>query len=215
MTSGNDSKVPGLEPLQNELYYALREKSEELAQMYLGAVQVFNQNNNPNRVNFAAHGIREMMGRLPKVIDVPINDGAKQRLGDFVTNLRQGWAKMCKKNGWPGDPKWDGQIDGDLKKFLVQIESLLEAETRIKKDRRSVTQSFIRKQNFSSVGLPEEIENLKVKEWMTYHDYFVNTAHYHPTDEATFLKYLKHFEDVLLRYLECEVARSFRYKFLV
>ncbi len=198
----DESEVKGLEPLQTELYNALKAKSEEVASMYLGAVQVFTLTTIPGRVTLAAHAIREMMGLLPKVIDVPVNDGARQRLGDFVTNLKEAWARMCKRNRWPGDPKWDGSIDSDLKKFLAQIEALLEADSRIKTDRRSVTQSFIRKQNFSLVGLPEEIEDLRVQEWMKFHDYFVITAHYNPTDESTFLKYLKHFEDLLLRYLE-------------
>lgn len=191
-----------MEPIQKELYHALKNKSDEVAQMYLGAVHVFNQKDNPSRISLAAHGIREMMTRLPKVIDVPISDGSKQRLGDFMRTLSQVWAKLCKKNRWPGNPKWDGTIDTELKTFLNKIESLLEADSRIKSDRSAVTQSFIRKQNFSSVALPDEIEKLKVDEWLKYQDYFVRTAHFNPTDEASFLKYLKHFESVLFGYLE-------------
>lgn len=191
-----------LEPVQNQLHSALKAKSETLARMYFSALQVFSQSENADRFYLTAHAIREMMGKLPDVIDVPIEDGAKQRLGDFVNNVSSEWMKMCAKSRWPGDPKWQGELDGDLKKFLLKIEVMLEAEVKIKKGRKAVVQSVLRKQNFSSVPLPGDIEDLRTKEWMKYQDYFTKTAHYNPTDEATFLSYLKHFERFLLDCLE-------------
>ncbi len=199
-TSGGGALV--LEPIQNQLHSALKAKSDSLARMYFSALQVFSQVDNEDRLYLTAHAIREMMGKLPDVIDVPIEDGAKQRLGDFVNNVNQEWAKMCTKGRWPGDPKWQGDVDGDLKKFLAKIEVMLEAEVKIKKGRKTVVQSVIRKQNFSSVPLPSDIEDLRTKEWIKYQDYFTKTAHYNPTDETTFLGYLKHFEHFLLNCLE-------------
>jgi hypothetical protein len=201
MSEGNGTALV-LEPIQIQLHAALKAKSVDLARMYVSALHVLSQTNNEDCHHLAAHAIREMMGKLPDVIDVPMEDGAKQRLGDFVNNVSQEWTKMCSKSRWPGDPKWEGDVDGDLKKFLVKIENMLEAEVRIKKGRKTVVQSVIRKQNFSSVPLPSDIEDLRTKEWIKYQDYFTQTAHYKPTDEPTFLGYLKHFEYFLLNCLE-------------
>lgn len=199
-TSSSEALV--LEPLQNQLHSALKAKSETLARMYFSALKVFSQSDIEDRFYLTAHAIREMMGKLPEVIDVPVEDGAKQRLGDFVNNVNQEWTKMCSKSRWPGDPKWQGDIDADLKKFMVKIETMLVAKVNIKKGRKSLVQSVIRKQNFSPVPLPTDIEDLRTKEWMNYQDYFTKTAHYNPTDETIFLGYLKHFENFLLNCLE-------------
>lgn len=191
-----------LEPIQNQLHGALKTKSEALARMYLSALQVFSQQGNEDRIHLASHAIREMMGKLPDVIDVPIEEGARQSLGGFVTNVNQEWTKMCARSRWPGDPQWQGEIDPDLKRFLAKIETMLKAEVRIKKDRKTVVKAVIRKQNFSSVPLPEAIEDLRAKEWITYQDYFTKTAHFNSTDEAAFLSHLRNFEYLLLNYLE-------------
>jgi hypothetical protein len=201
MAIGN-SEALVLEPLQNQLHSALKAKSETLARMYFSALQVFSQAGNLDRFYLTAHAIREMMGKLPDVIDVPIEEGAKQRLSDFVNNVGSEWAKMCSKGRWPGDPRWQGDLDKDLNKFLQKIEVMLEAGVKIKKSRKALVQSVLRKQNFSSVPLPIDIEDLTAKKWITYQDYFTTTAHYNPTDEATFLSYLKHFERFLLDCLE-------------
>lgn len=201
MATGENTAVV-LEPMQNQLHNALKAKSEVLARMYMSAIQVFSQSDNEGRIHLTAHAIREMMGKLPDVIDVPIEDGAKQRLGDFVNNVNQEWTKMCAKGRWPGDPKWNGEVDGVLRKFLKKIEAMLGAEVKIKRGRKTAVQAVIRKQNFSSVPLPSDIEDLKTKEWIKYQDYFTTTAHYNPTDEPIFLGYLKHFEYFLLNWLE-------------
>lgn len=197
-----ENKALVLEPLQSQLYSALKARSETLARMYFSALQVFAQIENEDRIHLTAHAMRELMGKLPEVIDVPIEDGAKQSLGSFVSNVNEEWIKMCTKSRWPGDPKWDGEVDPDLKKFLLKIEIMLEAELRIKKDRRTVVQSVIRKQNFNSTFLPSDIEELRIKEWMMYQKYFVKIAHFNLTNEEEFLGYLKEFENFLLNYLE-------------
>lgn len=198
----SENKGLALEPMQNQLYSALKAKSEVLARMYFSALQVFSQPENEDRIHLTAHAIREMIGKLPEVIDVPIEEGARQSLGSFVSNVTEEWTKMCSKSRWPGDPKWEGDLDPDLKKFLLKIEVMLEAELRIKKDRRTVVQSVIRKQNFNSTFLPSDIEELRIKEWMMYQKYFVKTAHFNSTNEEEFLGYLKEFENFLLNYLE-------------
>ena len=39
--------------------------------MYLGALMVFDQGGNPDRLALAAHSFRELMEKLPRYIDVP------------------------------------------------------------------------------------------------------------------------------------------------
>lgn len=191
-----------LEPLQNQLYNAIKKKSKDLARMYLSALKVLSQTDNDDKLYLTAHALREMMRKLPGVIDVPIEEGAKQSLTNFVKRVDHKWKKMCAKGRWPGEPKWEGHINEDLRQFLCEIQSMLEAEERIRKDRRAMVQSILRKQNFSHIPLPDDIEDMRAKEWVDYHDYFTKTAHYNPTVQSTFLENLKRFEYFLLNCLE-------------
>lgn len=43
-----------------------------VAKIYEGAINVLQNTNIPNRVNYCAHGIREIIDKLPEHIDAPI-----------------------------------------------------------------------------------------------------------------------------------------------
>ena len=52
---------------QQQLYGALKEKDELLAQMYFGAIWVLRDTENPVRVQQAAYSMREMMNKLSHI----------------------------------------------------------------------------------------------------------------------------------------------------
>lgn len=196
-----------LSPQQLQLYGALKQKSEQIAAMYLGSVQVFGNITITNRMPMAALGIRELINKLPDVIDVPTENRNHQRLGDFAANLDKQWKALCKNGRWPGSPKkWHGEIDKRLARFLCVVEKFILAKPRINHSHRLSAKALVRKHNFSSVPLPDEIEEIKADEWLKYSQYFNNVAHHKPTDESLFLSYLSHFENCLLNYL---VPRTF------
>jgi hypothetical protein len=189
-----------LDGKQKMLLEALASRSIELGKMYEGAVRVFNSEN-PDRIHLACHGLRELMNELPKYVDLVIPDESRQRLGDFAAKLKGSYEALLRKTSWPGDPKWSGEIDEQLRGFLMEAETFLEADGKIKKSRADVTRDLIQKHNHSVAPLPTAIEGLRVKEWQTYNSYFTGVAHHATTTEAEFLGHLGAFEDMLLHFI--------------
>jgi len=56
---------------QRSLYEALADKSDDLAAMYQGALQVLQAPSTVDRFAMAAHNLCEVMEKLPRYIDVP------------------------------------------------------------------------------------------------------------------------------------------------
>lgn len=194
--------IDGLDPHQKELEKALKEKNESAANIYLGAILISKQPGNPDRIALCAHGLRELMNLLPKFIDVPVIKEAQQQLGHFADALVEDWRTMAGQEKWPGEPAWNGGIDDSLRKVLQRTTLLVEAHIGIREGRRVQVKEIIKKQNFSAVPLPENIEDLKAKEWDTYRNYFTKTAHHSSTTADDFLGYVTHFEHLLLNYLK-------------
>lgn len=191
-----------LEIHQKELESILKEKHEKVAKIYLGAILVLRQFDNPDRVSLCAHGVRELINSLPRFIDVPIVKEARQQLGNFADALQLDWQKVVDEGIWPGKPPWTGEINTCLRVFLERAMLLVEAHASIREGRRTQVKEIIKKQNFSAVPLPETIEDLKAKEWDEYRNYFTRVAHHSSTNEGEFLQYLTNFEYLLLNYLK-------------
>lgn len=194
--------IDGLELHQKELKKVLNEKNEKAAQIYIGALLILKQIDNPDRIALCAHGLRELIVLLPKFIDVPIIKEAQQQLAHFADALVGEWNSMKAQNKWPGDPPWNGAIDDHLRKVLNKASLLVESHLGIREGRRNQVKEIIKKQNFSAVPLPETIEDLKAKEWNIYRDYFAKIAHHASTTEEEFLSHVTHFENLLLNYLK-------------
>ncbi len=60
---------------QNILFEALSTKDKWLAKRYQGALMVLKDASSPYRYPLAAHCMREIMGKLPYYIDVPLQSG--------------------------------------------------------------------------------------------------------------------------------------------
>ena len=60
----------GLLGPQRALYDALTKKYSLLAQMYVGAIMILRQPDNPERLPLAAHSLRELMEKIPVAVDV-------------------------------------------------------------------------------------------------------------------------------------------------
>ncbi len=73
---------------QRFLYEALSERDtqlaneqgKKLADMYLGALRVLADEHNPDRLPLAAHGIRELLEKLPRYLKVPTQAAAPKKL---------------------------------------------------------------------------------------------------------------------------------------
>src|SRR4051812_31203846 len=75
---------------QQVVHRSLTGKSEPVALLYECALRVLADGSNPGRVLLAAHSIREMMGGLPKVLELPVL-AEQGRLGDQMNTLEPIW----------------------------------------------------------------------------------------------------------------------------
>lgn len=196
--------LAGFSPLQTELVAALLEKSKDAANIYIGAILTFQTKWNPDRIALTAHGIRELIDKLPTFIDVPLVDEDRQRLNHFADALTVVWNKMIENKRWPGEtkPPWNGEIDNDLRRVLYKTECLVVAHKAIRDGRKLQTAKIIQKHNYHPEKLPTFIEESKIKQWNEFRSYFANKAHHSETTEEEFKSYLTHFEDMLLSYLK-------------
>ncbi len=85
---------------QKVLYEVIAIRSVALAQIYLGVIQVAQDENNPDRVALAAHGVREMMDHLPQYFNLAAKF-SDERLGNKVNDLLAVWNNAVAKSSLP------------------------------------------------------------------------------------------------------------------
>src|SRR2546430_12741083 len=125
----HDSPQLGLQSQQFALYRALSGVGEprigkQLSACYLGALATLAEPRNPDRLAQAAHSIREMMDLLPEAVDVR-TEALREKLGNEAAKLENAW-REAQKSACLEAGRWKGQIDGPLKKFLVQAVAFYE-----------------------------------------------------------------------------------------
>lgn len=98
---------------QQALYNALLEKDQGLTNMYYGALMMLNHNSNPDNLALAAHGVRELMEKIPVFVDVQIKAQTESLKGK-VLELENFWTATLRKTKCYKSQKWSGQIDVPL-----------------------------------------------------------------------------------------------------
>lgn len=171
---------------QKIMFEALGQRDSVSAAIYVGAIQVWGDATNPDRLALAAHGIRELMDRLSKYLDVPYRD--QPRMGDKVAALYDAWQRARPQIG-AGLPMPDG--------ILKKLEGFFEWYESDRPNRRALAGSMLRKMDPAARPMPFPIEDLRVNEWMTCHDFFANSAHHTQNSAGDFEGWL----DVLERFL--------------
>ena len=92
----NNLGISGFSSVQNKLYRALNELNPDLARMYHGVLLVLADDKNPERFVFAAHGLRELMEKLPRYLGIPIRQPGGE-LVKAVSHLQDLWEKVKKE----------------------------------------------------------------------------------------------------------------------
>jgi hypothetical protein len=181
---------------QQLIYTALGQKSQELAALYESALRIYRDNGNPARLVLAAHSIREMMGELPKIVDLPVLTELG-RLGDQVNALEPLWhgaaKSRCHENG-----AWAGEIDGPLLKLLEGVRRLFEWRKETHPKRRDITAKLFRQSDPFGLSLPRSLERERVDTWLELHSYFVRVAHRSSTTDQEFTANMGSLEQILL-----------------
>jgi hypothetical protein len=93
---------------KERLVRALRLKDDSLATMYLGALRVLSDESNADRLSLAAHGLRELMEKIPRRHNFPVQrkDGRKS-LKEMVQDLYKEWNSTLERTACLHAPRWE------------------------------------------------------------------------------------------------------------
>ncbi|MCE2416770.1 hypothetical protein J4G07_22580, partial [Candidatus Poribacteria bacterium] len=111
---------------QRNVLEALQSKQTDkypLSDWYLGALYALDNHYNPDRIAQAAHSLRELLEKLPRLIhesDIPENTPRFYNMRNNISDLISRSKKRCPE-GWKGE-----KIDKNLAKALTEIEKYLE-----------------------------------------------------------------------------------------
>ena len=132
----NVSEPRVLTPWEQDISDALRSKETEkhpLSQWYLGALYALDNHYNPDRIAQAAHSLRELLEKLPRVvheIDVQSKtSGLAERLS--IINERMLKDKKCYPEGWKGE-----RINKHLAVTLRRVEEYLEIDQQPSREKQ-------------------------------------------------------------------------------
>lgn len=186
---------------QRALHAALASKHDGLAVMYLSAIVEF-RGDNPDRLALAAHALRELMEKTPKYIAAPVSENARKQRGitslkEKVRALEQAWATAKRSTTLAQNP-WSGELDRPMCSFLAELDDFFRRVNEEKPTRAADARTALHSLDPTSVGLPNDVEVRRVKEWQDCHDYFEGVSHHNPNRSAAeFEAWLKRLEQLL------------------
>ena len=115
-----------LTPRQQQVLEALKDKETEeypLSKWYLGALYTLDNPYNPDRISQAAQSLRELLEKLPRVVQGSDVQGGGSGFAEMRRSMYERILRDKKRHpeGWK-----DEKIDGHLDKTLRKIEAYLE-----------------------------------------------------------------------------------------
>lgn len=163
---------------QTAFLEALSQKDGRLAEMYLGALIVLEDQNNPDKLAQACHSLRELMEKIPRWYEAVPAAEQLPTLGVKVRELATAWERMLRNSVNKSSGGWAGNIDKSLEKFLRGLEEFFDWFKKNKPMRGHRAAGLLRKLDPMGLPLPKKIEELRVKEWSECREYFENVAHH-------------------------------------
>lgn len=185
---------------QRALAAALREKDQQVETMYLGALHVLRQSANPDRMALAAHGMRELMEKLPEHLDVPSQNKppkGQPSLNVKVRELAYHWTSIA-------DEIADAvEINSRIRKFNKKAKIFFEWFEQNFHTRREQTAAALRAMDTTGRSLPIPIEELRIRHWKACNEFFQGVAHHGKIcTEEEFVNWLSELELFLLDHLQ-------------
>lgn len=187
-----------LDPSQFDLIEALQRRPGKFnfAHMYVGSLYVLRQVDNPLRHVLSAHGLRELMEKLPGSYEnVP---SASVSLKEQVCHLRDAWVCALGKTQCKTDDGWRGDVDKPLRNFLEQLRDWFDRFSDDNPTHKVRADQFLQSAEFRRVPLPDTIRSSQVNQWRDCYDYFVGVAHHRRPVDDEFTKWLSFLERFLL-----------------
>lgn len=166
-----------IEPSQQKLYQALKERDPNIASMYMGGVSAFAQTGLPDRLPMAAHCIREFMEKIPRIADVPIQQHSGE-LHSRLQDITKAWETMCTTTKCKQNGKWDGPIDPPLRKMLKRLDKSFVWYRAAGAGRTYEITATFRRLDASGGKLPPGIENAHIDQWKEWQRFFIKVAHH-------------------------------------
>jgi hypothetical protein len=200
----------GLVGQQLGFYRALAEQDGRAATWYLGARMTLSNTNNPERLQQAAHSLRELMDKLHPIVGLPAkaegSDLDKSEGGDLGSRfyaMTVKWEKAKRGSKCYAEGVWSGEIDDAARRGLAAVDEAIEWQRKNRPRRKETYREKIRALDVSRRPLPSWIEDTHVMLWDKLRDYFVKVCHHgRETDEDEFSAKLHELERFVLERLK-------------
>ena len=188
------------------LFNALAERDEQLAQIYHGALAVHGDASNPDRLALAAHGLRELMEKLPRILNVPVKI-QRTSLKVKCRLLLGVWDQAVERSICRIDDGWRGNIDRHLQALLDEVQKFFQWFKQDHPTRNEQTGRMIRALEDTPGALPDNVQALRVAKWRETEDYLVKVSHHGASgSEEEFCTHVDELERFLL---DCLSPRTF------
>jgi hypothetical protein len=145
--------------------------------MYLGALVALGIPENPDFLASSCHSIRELMEKLPRYLDLPVEVDAR-RMGEMVRPAVARWDIVVSSGAWNTDDPWNGEIDAQLRAFLKEAQDFFAWVKTQRPTRRAHVLRVLEELDPSGRSLPPEIAKVHATEWMDAFEFFTNVAHH-------------------------------------
>ncbi len=187
-----------------QLWEALSDIDEQLGHMYLGALDVLQHGANPDRLALAAHGIRELIEKLPRFLDLPATENRGPAMREQARSLAAAWAKLG-----PSVIDGDGLLTSSGEKLLGKLADFCEG-VGADPTRKQAATAAVSRLDLNPLKLPPPIQDLHVSEWSTIEGFFIGVAHHtKTTDDDEIEQYLAALDRFLLDRLRPRTFEDF------
>jgi hypothetical protein len=180
-------RVPSqLDPKQNKIWKAVFELDPDLAEIYRGALSVLSIDGQPDRMALSAHGIRELMEKIPKFLYVPIKanqESLKSKVNNLVSKLNQP-VKECRigvasfeSDDRPLTNENLTRREGHINKILLELQEFFTWFSNHYPRKRKEIGDLFQKMDQGYI-IPDRAHKERIQKWMETRDYFVGVAHH-------------------------------------
>jgi len=144
----------------------------------------------------AAHGIRELLEKLPRYLDVPVEAPKPLALGARARNLTDAWDRLG------GSAVKDGLLTKNGTKLLDAVKEFCEGVRADVPTRVEQAAAAVRGLDLHPLKLPPQIESLHVQQWREIEGFFIGVSHHtRSTDHDEFSQFVAALERFLLERL--------------
>jgi hypothetical protein len=166
--------------------------------MYGGTLFVLRNTSNPDRIAQAAHSLRELLEKLTRILDMPIQAKPPSMM-EKIRPLEKTWSKAKTESSGLKTNLRSDIIDTPLRKFLDEAEQFFTWLASDRPTRKQQAAIVVRGLDPLKKALPQTIESLHVEEWDRYRNHFELVSHHQIGEELDeFMKWIDGVEGYLI-----------------